>query len=164
MREGVLDAAIVLGKIADQGYRNIKLLSVAPRFIVSQNHPLADEKYLALRDICKYSIAMPLDLRYVYTTLLLKFEEIGLKPVFTQIAPTLSGSRNHLDNEGVFLSVGEAGIASISSNTRILELRDGDRFAFSYYFAYKKDSASSYLTALKNHLLVISQKKQKVWA
>ena len=150
--EGIVDAAIVLGRVARQDVVSTRILSLKPVLAVSKNHPIAQkEGGVTLDQIASLEIGRPSDLRYCYPLLLSELKKRDADPTFVD----LISEQDHKDfvasGKGALFVTNDPEVTSIYPDAVFLPL-DGVDARIPVHFVYHAGRNLYCMSAIQRHL------------
>ena len=137
---GILDAAIILGKPNTDELCYHRIASVPVYVSMAVNHPLGAKTKIMLSDLSDWPIAFPDDLRYIPIHMKRELDKKSLKLTFEEVSSRVEEVDAFLEKGGLFLT-SPYGFISNKTTERQLGL-DGE-IAFDMYMVYKEGNACS---------------------
>lgn len=157
LEEGVVQAAIILGRV-EKGWASCsRLFSFCPQVAVSKSHPLALKKDVALSDLLDYPIARPYDLRYSFKVITEALEKAGRGLLYEEVFPS---EESHIDfmqrDKGVVFVAYDASLESIYPDAAFLQPRDFG-VMIPVCFVYDRENGGEEISSVKNRLVIASR-------
>lgn len=154
LEEGVVDAAITLGRVNRSDLSCVKLFSTPLVLIMSKEHELAGRDAINISDLSCSKIAQPADLRYAYRAITKQLKLRGLSANYTEIKPYLDEYQAFLDTKkGVIFACYDSDLYSIYSDIVIKPLAAEDQFSFPICFVCKDPLKNPTLPLLEKYLV-----------
>lgn len=151
-REGIVDAALILGEYNEFKAQSHKLFSFDLVACVSSEHEFSNKNEVSLKDLASCRIAMPQDSRCVFSAIQKKFSYYQKHPRFELVAPYKEALKDFLDHGGVAFSAGIGRPSSTADGTKAIKLCQFDKIQIPVYLVYRETSEPSPLPLLGNYL------------
>lgn len=120
-------SAVILGRVTKPNITCIKLHSVQPSLMVSQNHPLASRSAIHLEDLRKTPLAAPEDIRYCQGVIADHLRAKNVEPSYTMLEPFVEAHRRFLDKEhGAVFVIDDPALQELYPNAVALPLAPED--------------------------------------
>lgn len=153
LEEGVVDAAIILGRSDNPELACYKISEIQPQLLVPSDHPLAKRSEVSFRDLIGVPVLSPTDLSFFYKTLLARCREYGFEPKFVTLPPVLEEFRNFLGaGKGVMFVTHDAELSTLYPNTVLIPLVKQDAFMIPVCLLCKHEAKTPLIMALKEYL------------
>lgn len=137
---GILDAAIILGKPNTDELNYHRIASVPVYVSMAVNHPLGAKTKIMLSDLSDWPIAFPDDLRYIPIHMKRELNKKSLKLTFEEVPSRVEEVDAFLEKGGLFLT---SPYGFISNKTAERQLGLDGEIAFDMYMVYKEGNACS---------------------
>lgn len=137
VESGLVDAAVVLGRINRPGVRYRKLFTRPLSIALSQGHPLASGGPLRLSEISNCEIVVPSDITYCFPMIKDRFCDCGLRPRFTYVKPGLEDVHLREKNGVMFVSA-RWSEENLPSGCAIVPLNEQNAIEVPVYFVEKE--------------------------
>ena len=155
--EGVVQAAILLGRAEKEWATSYRLFSFCPEIAISKTHPLAIKEELELKELMDYPIAQPIDLRYCYPTIASTLEKTGKPVTFDEVFPSKQNLLRFLDQKhGIIFVARDAFLESSFSNAVFFRPKDLN-LSIPVCFAHRSDNQSRTISIVKNRFISASR-------
>lgn len=162
LEEGVVDAAIVTGRVTKPGIECVHLLSSSLSLVVSQNHPLADRSSVALDELHGTPIAEPEDLRYCRSVIAIRLMAKGVDPDFVILPPYVASHRAFLEDEmGAFFAMNDPTLAALYPKAVVLPVAPEDPVSIPLCLAYAQNSDNRVLATVESYLINLAARMRK---
>ena len=123
---GVVDAAIVLGRVKRPEMISNKLFSICLVAVASKESSLSDRKTISIEDLATKDIGRPHDLRCVYPLIDEAFRKRGIAPRYAELHPSTEQHSEFLARGGVFFALPEPEVMALYSDAVFLPVHDAD--------------------------------------
>ncbi len=123
---GVVDAAIVLGRVKHPDMISSKLFSIRLVAVASKEGPFSGRKAIFLEDLAIKDLARPHDLRCVYPLIDEAFRKRGIAPRYSELHPSEERHAEFLARGGVFFALPEPEIVALYPDAVFLPVHDAD--------------------------------------
>lgn len=128
VRQGVLDAALVLGEFNHAGIACHRVGKLHPCAVMSSTHPLAFRASLSMADLSGQLVAFPIDTYCASTNLVRICREHNSSPLFVDLAPTFESHQQFLNSGGIILMTNDKEHAALFEGTTALSFAAEARF------------------------------------
>lgn len=157
LQEGVINAAVVIGRFDATGYECQKLFSFNLWLAVAEGHELATFPSVSLKQLDGCPLAMPTDLRHGYSTIKNALFERGARARFESLDPLAEVHADFIASGGAMFVTREPGIARMLPELKVIPFKDEDRLSLPLYFVFKRTSKPSPISLLRSHLYSIAE-------
>ncbi|RNL37972.1 LysR family transcriptional regulator [Paraeggerthella hongkongensis] len=156
VEEGLIDGAVILGRATKPNITCIKLHSVQPFLMVSQNHPLASRSAIHLEDLRKTPLAAPEDIRYCQGIIADHLRAKNVEPSYTMLEPFVEAHRRFLDKEhGAVFVIDDPTLQELYPNAVALPLAPEDAISIPLCFVHASGNANKAMLQVERYLLGI---------
>lgn len=157
LEEGIVDAAVVIGRVCKPGVDSVRLLSFPLHLAVSKGNPLASRPFIELEDLKGTPLAMPEDIRYCQTIITNHLEAKGLEPCYTVLPPFAAEHRAFLeDQNGAMFVADDPSLEDLYPSIVVLPIASGDLMPIPLCLAYASNRANPALPFVERYLLGIA--------
>lgn len=154
LEEGVVDAAIILGRTDEKHLECIKLFSLEPEIAFDISHEFAEKEFVRLSDLAHQRIARPDDLRYSFTEIDRHFTQQGIHPQYADLPPFVEEYRDFFFEQKGFAFVSKnPPIKTLFESLTVKPLPPDERISLSVCFVYCKDRMESISRQIGSYLL-----------
>ncbi|HIS39372.1 MAG TPA: LysR family transcriptional regulator [Candidatus Aphodovivens avistercoris] len=143
VENGMLDAAVVLGKVHRTGVVCRRVTRVRPCAAMARQHPLAGKRWLRLTDLDGQRVARPLDGRCALSLLTERCVAAGVKPRISWIGASLDERDGFLRDGGIVLVARGSGAEEGLSDAAVLPFHVDERFTLPLYLVYREECAAN---------------------
>lgn len=159
LREGLIDAAIIVDRLEDDGFKNYKLASLPLGFAMSDSNPLANRHHITLDDIDKVPIAQPVSIKHVYRKLRTRLEGTNCHPQIVPVSPFLESYISFMQEGGIMLVHENSPLLQTTSNIVFRRDDAGLIPEVQYYFVYNELNKSQSRSIILNELRKIMKSR-----
>lgn len=156
LEEGVVDAAIIIGRTTKPGVSCVRLFSFVPQLMMARDHPLAGKRDIALENLRGIPLAKPEDLRYCHALVTNHLRAKGVEPNYVAVAPHIKDHRAFLEEHGVMLVVGDPALEGMYPNAITRSIAHEDLMPIPMCFAYATESENPVLPLIEHYLVGMS--------
>lgn len=157
LEEGVVEAAIILGRAKKDDIVSFRLFSFCPEIAASKSHPLVMKEEIALGDLLDYPIARPSDLRYCYLAITSVLEKTGRKIVYNEVFPSKDCLARFMEQDnGLIFVAQDASLDPLFANSAFLKPKSLG-ISIPVCFAHKTESYSNTLAIVKSRFVSASR-------
>lgn len=135
VKNGLVDAAVVQGRIEKPGIECRRIASQRICTAVSDANPLARRDSLALADLDGRLVARPLDVRCVMSLLMERCAALGVRPRFANAGIDAQSCIRFMQAGGIILVAGGSYLRTTPPCGRSIPFRREDRLGVPVYFA-----------------------------
>lgn len=154
LEEGVVDAAVIVGRTGKPGLSCVKLLAFPLHVAVSTNHPLASKETVRISDLEGTPLAAPEDLRYCRSFIADHLRARRVEPRFVPLEPFVDRNRAFLENEhGALFVAPDPAIGTLYPSTAVRPLDAEDQMTVPLCLAYADAAENPVLPHLERYLL-----------
>lgn len=155
--DGIVDAAVILGRLdrhRPDGVVCEKLFDTNLRVAVSRSHPLSTKDSVSLRVLGGYPVAKPSDLRFTYPILKRRFIDVGVRPKFVEMNPTVDDYSTFIHGkDGVVFVTHDSHLENLYSDAMFLSLSIGESVKMPVCLIYKQSNNEQIVSALQRFLI-----------
>ncbi|WP_080799703.1 LysR family transcriptional regulator [Arabiibacter massiliensis] len=154
LEEGVVDAAIIVGRTTKPGIDCVRLLSFPLGVLVSRDHPLASQRCVAIDDLQGFPLAAPEDLRYCHAIITDHLKAKGLDADYTALPPYIEDHRAFLnEGRGAFFVADDPLLETMYPDAILLPIVAEDLMTIPLCLAFEEDTEND-AVPLVEHFLV----------
>ena len=141
LQNGLIDAAISLGRAPEDEYISVPIFRFSPRILVSKTHCLAKKKTVSLGDLHDCPIALPATM-HCYAVLRENLFKHGVAaPLFFSIAPSLEAHRDFLNKGGIVFAAKGSEASALIPKTHEACLDSSSSFKITACLIYRKTTS-----------------------
>lgn len=157
VEEGLIDGAVILGRVTKPNVTCIKLHAAQPLLMVSRNHPLASKGAIRLEDLRKTPLAAPEDIRYCQGVIADHLRAKNVEPSYTMLEPFVEAHRRFLDKEhGAVFVIDDPALQELYPNAVALPLAQEDTISIPLCFVHASDNSNKAMLQAERYLLSIA--------
>ncbi|WP_101723509.1 LysR family transcriptional regulator [Eggerthella timonensis] len=154
LEEGVVDAAVIVGRTGKPGLSCVKLLAFPLHVAVAENHPLAAATSIRIADLEGTSLAAPEDLRYCRSFIADHLRARKVEPSFASLEPFVDRNRDFLENErGALFVAPDPALEALYPSAVVRPLHAEDQMTVPLCLAYADAVENPVLPHLERYLL-----------
>jgi DNA-binding transcriptional LysR family regulator len=155
--DGMVDAAIILGRLdrrSSDGIACEKLFDAYLRVVVSRKHPLSGKGTVSLRELSEHPMAKPSDLRFCHPILSRQFANMGIRPEFIDLDPTLDDYHALIHDEcGVVFVTYDPHLEKLYTDVTFLSLSIEKSIKIPVCLVFKQGDKARIISALQRFLI-----------
>lgn len=151
LEEGVVDAAVVLGRALKPDLVATRLFSVRFGVVVSTQNPLSGRKEISLSEFDDSRVAVPCELGYLYPLVASAFRQGEIAPLFKEVNPGVTSYSEFIESGGVFFAAEDPDMGSFYPDAVFVRVREDLSLPVS--FVTRKDCPSYPIAAVQQCLL-----------
>lgn len=157
LRDGVYDAAIVMGSFNDRAITSSVLSSFTPCVLMASTHPQFNRRDISLDELVDQRIAQLVAFHIGYEDVVLALSERGRSKAFDIVAPDVQSHLDYLKSGGcIFVSPGHQ-ITSSEVELRTIPLKEEDRFQIPISFARRRGADVEGLDELEEYCIELAK-------
>lgn len=153
VKEGAVDAAIIVGRTNDTELVCTKIYATVPYLLLSSSHRLAGKSVINLKDTRRMAFAEPEDLRYVRGVLLDSFHMRRLNPRFF---PLESSTKDHQEwlckRKGGIIVFPDPQLTEMYPNSVSIPFSPEDIMPLPFCLISRRDNTNSALPSLERYI------------
>ena len=154
LEEGVVDAAVIVGRTSKPGIVCVRLLSFPLCVLVSRNHPLASRRHITIDDLRGTPIAAPEDLRYCHAIITDHLRAKGVDANYTALPPYVEDHRSFLDERhGAFFVVADPLLETMYPSAVTLAIAAEDLMSIPLCFVFTEGDENRAIPLVEHFLL-----------
>ncbi|MEC4271617.1 LysR family transcriptional regulator [Adlercreutzia sp. R25] len=151
LKESIADAAILIGRVAEDGYVCTRIGSISPGLLAHRDAKPHSRTKIGLDELSGTPLAFPDDIRYVLPTIQAHFNALGLpSPHFQHVEPTEDGLYHFLKTGGVVFSAPNNSLIETHEDLEIVPLASKHSITLPVYLIYR--TITPELRRLRDHL------------
>lgn len=151
LKESIADAAILIGRVAEDGYVCARIGSISPGLLAHRGAKPHSRTKIGLDELVGTPIAFPDDIRYVLPAIRAHFEALGLPaPCFQHVEPTEDGLYHFLKTGGIVFSAPNNSLIEAHEDIETIPLEPKHSIVLPVYLIYR--TVTSELRCLRDHL------------
>lgn len=153
LSHGLVDAAIIAGRVENADIDCYRLFSFKPQLAMSSTHPLSKKTSIRASDLCSYNIARPTDLGHCYRIITNHLRNLNIEPQYVDIEPFISSYRKFfLEDQGVMFAAQDPEFMRMHKNTVLKSFSKNEGIDIPICLACSKTHDSKALSSFKNYL------------
>lgn len=153
VKEGAVDAAIIVGRTNDTDLVCTKIYSTVPHLLLSNRHRLANKSVICLKDTRRMAFAEPEDLRYARGVLVDSFRMRGLSPRFF---PLESSTEKHEEwickRKGGIIVFPDPQFEEMYPDSVAIPFSQDDIMPLPFCLVSRRDNTNSALPSLERYI------------
>lgn len=154
MEEGVVDAAVIIGRTTRPNITCTKLYALPLCVAVANNNPLASKGILSASDLQGVPLATPEDLRYCHSIITTHLQAKGVTPRYVALEPFIKCHQEFLDNEqGALFVIADPSLKTLYPSATLLPVAPEDFMSIPLCLAYKSTNDNKSLPHIERYLL-----------
>ena len=151
LEDGIVDAAIVIGRVDRRDIVTTRLYSMQPSVAVHKNYRLAKNKSISLEQLASCKIGRPNDVRFCYPKLLERFKKLEIEPHFVELLTEQDNIDFVTSGEGVLLVTPEPNITRLYPDTAFLPLSNSET-SVPIHFVHSVDKNLYCMNVIRKHI------------
>lgn len=153
LEEGVVDAAVIVGRVSKPGLSCVRLLAFPLHVAVSASHPLAATASVRIADLEGTPLAAPEDLRYCRNFVSDHLRARKVEPRFVALEPFVDRNREFLESGGALFVTPDPALAALYPSAVVRPLHAEDQMTIPLCLAYRDPAENPVLPHLERYLL-----------
>ncbi|MCB7038343.1 LysR family transcriptional regulator [Eggerthella sinensis] len=154
VEEGVVDAAVMVGRTSKPGISSVKLLAYPLHVAMAASHPLASNATIRVTDLEGVPLAAPEDLRYCRSVITDHLRARNVEPHYVSLEPFVDRHRAFLHGErGVVFMVPDPAIDVLYPSVVLRPVHQDDFMSIPLCLAYADGVENPVLPHVERYLL-----------
>lgn len=153
LEEGVVDAALILGRTARPNIECTMVTSRRISILVSNDHPLSQKDAIGVDDLQDVCIGMPEDLRYCFNLLTNHLSTRGYSKPYKTVPPYEDRHHRFIFEEmGALFVIEDPTLNNIFPNSKQIRLTRNDELRVPFCFVHRSGNDNKAIASLERYL------------